>query len=103
MSMNQKIAVKAKKPGISRTDCRRPISQPVKPAASLAKLLRSACQLAKLIQLRKVIVIRNATGERKNPAGEGTTEEGTVIQEPRRSGPSSMRAGVGRSNARSSL
>src|SRR5215212_5003136 len=66
MSMNQKIAVKARKPGISRTDCRRPISQPVNPAASLAKLLSSACQLAKLMQLRKATVIRNATGEPKN-------------------------------------
>src|SRR5688572_21909328 len=66
MSMNQKIAVKARKPGISRTDWRRPISQPVNPAASLAKLLSSACQLAKLIQLRNVTVIRNATGEPKN-------------------------------------
>src|SRR5919112_486227 len=63
MNMNQRIAVKARKPGISRTDCSSPISQPVKPAASLAKLLRRACQLAKLSQLMKESVIRNATGE----------------------------------------
>src|SRR5215204_5196079 len=76
--MNQKIAVNARKPGISRTDCKRPISQPVNPAASLAKLLRSACQLAKLIQLRKVTVIRNVTGEPKKRWRE-VTGEGTVI------------------------
>src|SRR5918997_2446410 len=79
--MNQKIAVKAKKPGISRTDCNRPISQPVKPAASLAKLLSSACQLAKLSQLRKVIVIRNATGEPKKRSRDVRTGNRGVIQE----------------------
>src|ERR687894_560402 len=82
MSMNQKIAVKARKPGISRTDCRMPISQPVNPAASLAKLLSSACQLAKLIQLRKAMVIRNATGERKNPRRGATGREGALIGRP---------------------
>ena len=40
------MAVKARKPGISRTDWTRPISRPVKPAASLAKLLNSAAQAA---------------------------------------------------------
>ena len=76
----QKIAVKARKPGISRTDCKSPMSQPVNPAASLAKLLSRACQLAKLSQLRKVIVIRNATGEPKKRSRDVTREGRTLIQ-----------------------
>src|SRR3990170_7133510 len=71
MSMNQNAAVKARKPGISRTDWRTPISQPVTAAASLAKLLNSACQLAKPNQLMNVMVIRNAVGEAKKRNGVG--------------------------------
>jgi hypothetical protein len=36
MTMNQNAAVKARKPGISRTDCRTPTSQPVNETASRA-------------------------------------------------------------------
>src|SRR5215207_9111248 len=63
MIMNQKAAVKARKPGISRTDCRTPTSQPVKWAVSLAKLLNRACQLANPSQFTKATVIRKAVGE----------------------------------------
>ncbi len=43
---SRNTTAKARKPGTSRRLCRMPISMPVKPACSIAKLLISACQLA---------------------------------------------------------
>jgi hypothetical protein len=48
-------------------------------AASLAKLLNSACQLAKPNQLMNVIVIRKAVGEAKKRNGVG---RGGLIGDP---------------------
>jgi hypothetical protein len=45
---SRKTTAKARNPGISRRDCRMPISAPVKAACSIAKLLSNACQVAKL-------------------------------------------------------
>ena len=45
------IAVKARKPGISRRLCKIPISSPVKAALSTTKLLSNTCQVVKAIVL----------------------------------------------------
>src|SRR4028118_176139 len=68
MSMNQNTAVNARKPGISRTDWSTPISYPVTAAASLAKLLNSACHEAKPNQFAKVIATRKRVGEARRLA-----------------------------------
>ena len=49
ITSNKKIIVKAKKPGISLTLCKIPISIPVKFALSTTKLLIRALQLLKAI------------------------------------------------------
>ncbi len=77
--MIQKIAVKARNPGISRTDCIRPMPFHENPAASAAKLLISADQLANPSQLTKVSAIRNAVGEaRRRASGEGRTGSAAI-------------------------
>ena len=79
MNQNRMIAVKARKPGISRTDCRTPMSWPLKEAASLAKLLISALQLAKPNQSTKASAIRNSAGDASAALPRRTAGTGSVI------------------------
>jgi len=57
--MIRKMTPTARKPGISRTVCSHPISTPVKPAASMTKLFRSADHVAKAMGIANAI--RNST------------------------------------------
>jgi hypothetical protein len=59
------MAVKARKPGISRIDWRMPISLPVKLAASMAKLLSSADQVENAMAFAATIRISRLTGVRQ--------------------------------------
>ena len=59
------MAVNARKPGISRTDCRMPISLPVKLAASMAKLFSNADQVENAMALPATMRMSRLAGVRQ--------------------------------------
>jgi len=64
-TMISRITPMARKPGISRTVCSQPISTPVKPAASMTKLLSSADHVAKAMGMAKAMRNSRLSGRRQ--------------------------------------
>ena len=65
MNMINAITPTARNPGISRTECSRPISLPVKSATSITKLFSSADHVAKATGIAIDIRINRTTGRRQ--------------------------------------
>ena len=65
MNMIKAITPTARKPGISRTLCSKPISAPSNCATSITKLFNSAAQVAKAIGIAAAIMNKRVIGRRQ--------------------------------------